>query len=143
MRNVLAVTILMPLIGMADVEVVDGIAWRYSVYDGEAEISSDTVSSAIPTKTIGSITVPSVLGGFPVKSIGWHAFRECAELTSVTIPRGVTSVGRCSFMGCSALKSVTLPDSVTNIEYAAFSGCSGKCGTVSGGMRSVQLRKVA
>ena len=24
-----------------------------------------------------------------------------------------------------------------------FLGCSGKCGTVSGGMRSVQLRKVA
>lgn len=141
MRNALAVMILMPLIGMADVEVVDGIAWRYSVYDGEAEISSDTVSSAIPTKTIGSITVPSVLGGFPVKSIGWHAFRECAELTSVTIPKGVTSIGRCSFMGCSALKSVTLPDSVTNIEYAAFSDCSRLASlTIPSGLKRVEER---
>ena len=28
-------------------------------------------------------------------------------------------------------------------KAAAKNGCSGKCGTVSGGMRSVQLRKVA
>ena len=56
-------------------------------------------------------------------SIGYSAFQNCEELTSVTIPDSVTSIGYGAFSGCSGLTSVTIPDSVTSIGYGAFSYC--------------------
>jgi hypothetical protein len=62
--------------------------------------------------------------GTAVTSIGNSAFKDCYELTSVTIPDTVTSIGYEAFYCCS-LTSVTIPDSVTNIESCAFTGCGG------------------
>lgn len=60
-----------------------------------------------------------------VAVIGWGAFKECKNFTSVTIPDSVTKIGACAFEGCKNLTSVTIPDSVTEIGYCAFSGCAG------------------
>ena len=50
------------------------------------------------------------------------AFYECAALTSITLPEGVTSIGRNSFVSCS-LASVTLPEGLTTIGDQAFQDC--------------------
>ena len=34
--------------------------------------------------------------------LGWSAFEECAELTSVVIPDSVTEIGQSAFLRCSA-----------------------------------------
>ena len=46
------------------------------------------------------------------------------NLTSYTIPEGVTSIGNCAFSGCSSLTSITIPESVTSIGEGVFSGCN-------------------
>ena len=46
------------------------------------------------------------------------------EITSLSLPDGLTSIGRGAFLGCSSLTSITIPNSVTSIGYGAFSGCS-------------------
>ena len=57
------------------------------------------------------------------KKIGTHAFNDCEELSSITIPNTVTSIGCGAFNGCSSLASITIPNSVTSIGTAVFSGC--------------------
>ena len=46
------------------------------------------------------------------------------EITSLSLPDGLTSIGRGAFLGCSFLTSITIPNSVTSIGDGAFSGCS-------------------
>ena len=66
-----------------------------------------------------SITIPE-----SVTSIGESAFRGCNKLTRINIPNSVTSIGDYAFWGCCRLKSITIPKSVTRIGELAFRDCS-------------------
>ncbi len=56
--------------------------------------------------------------------IGFDAFRECGELTSIEIPEGVTAINDNAFRNCSALASIEIPNSVKSIGSGAFLNCS-------------------
>lgn len=49
-----------------------------------------------------------------------YAFTNYKNLTSITIPNGVTSIGEQAFSGCTSLTSVTIPNGVTSIGNNAF-----------------------
>ena len=67
-----------------------------------------------------SITIPS-----SVTSLGEGCFKDCDNLTSITIPSSVTSLGEWCFQHCSGLTSITIPSSVTSLGVGCFSGCRG------------------
>ena len=46
--------------------------------------------------------------------IGDYAFKNCSDLTSLTLPSSVTRIGDYAFYNCSGLTSLTLPSSVTS-----------------------------
>jgi len=71
----------------------------------------------------GAITIPSMLGGYPVVAIGNSAFQNKALITSVTIPNSVTTIGFAAFSGCSALTSATIGSGVTFIDVGVFIDC--------------------
>ena len=77
----------------------------------------------------GDVSIPGTVAyngqTYSVTSIGYQAFRNCKNLTSVTIPESVTSIGDYAFGGCAGLTSVTIPGSVTSIGDYAFNGCTG------------------
>lgn len=56
--------------------------------------------------------------------ICFSAFENCAGLTGVVIPEGITEIGDFAFRDCTGLTSIRIPDSVTAIGVSAFYGCN-------------------
>lgn len=96
----------------------DGTCFDKSSYEQPSyyDIAGDII---IPSSVIFNDTMYSVTG------IGSHAFRECHDITSVTIPNSVTKIGDQAFYGCVGLAAATISNSATIIEFQAFYGCSG------------------
>lgn len=65
-----------------------------------------------------SVTIPD-----GITSIGDFAFCGCQQLTSITIGSSVQNIGDASINHCDGLTTVDLPASVNSIEYAAFENC--------------------
>ena len=94
-----------------------------------AQVTSQDDGYPYWSTNITAVNIPSSVNYnakvYTVTRIGDEAFRECTDLTSVTIPNSVTEIGIYAFAGCSGLTSVTIPNSVTSIGFGAFLGCSG------------------
>lgn len=105
-------------------ETVDGYTWTYRITGNTAEIYNNGYAAISPNPT-GVVSIPETLGGKIVASIGTYAFHDCAELTSVTIPDGVTNIGAYAFNGCHGFTSVVIPGNVTAIADDAFCYCGG------------------
>ncbi len=86
-----------------------------SYYSSQNEYSGNVV---IPASVTNNGTT------YLVTRIGDDAFRDCSDLTSVTIPSSVTSIGASAFFSCRGLTSVTISDGVTSIDNSAFGYCS-------------------
>ena len=89
----------------------------HELYDGTLEITEYVGNSA-------TYVIPSEIDGKRVTQIGYDAFNDCTELTSITIPDGVTCIGNSAFSYCTSLETVTIPNSVTQIYPRAFYDCT-------------------
>ncbi len=69
-----------------------------------------------------SLKTVVITGGI---SIGYDAFRDCQNLTSITLPGGITYIGNRAFEDCSSLKTVTFGENskLTSIGTDAFRRC--------------------
>ena len=79
----------------------------------------DGVLKSCADKDVTSVTIPD-----GVTEIGYHAFNGCTSLTSVVIPPSVTKIDMWAFSGCKSLSSVEIPSSVIEIDGKAFEGCN-------------------
>lgn len=103
---------------------VDGIYYE--------TLSKNTVAVTISqaeSNYIGDIIIPSTVSfknkrDYDVVKIGYSAFFNCVQLTSVVIPNTITQIDKQAFFGCSSLTSITIPNSVTEIGISAFSQCT-------------------
>lgn len=90
--------------------------YGYVIEDGEATL---TAYSGTDTELV----LPSELGGCPVTVIGMFALMNDSDVTSVTIPEGVTSIRYGAMQYNRALTEVILPESLTSIEGYVFYEC--------------------
>ena len=72
----------------------------------------------------GPLSIPAVIAGMPVSSIGNAAFQFDVNLTGVTIPNSVTIIDYYAFFACTNLTSANIGSSVATLGDGAFSGCS-------------------
>ena len=120
---------------------VDGYTWSYRVRNDEATIVAEKDGKpccTVSPRPTGDLMIPATLGGVKVTRIGFEAFRNCDELTSVTIPEGVTHIDTHALAYCGGLMSVSLPSSLRDIGYAAFGkDMELKSVTIPNGVRSI------
>lgn len=91
---------------------------NYTVEDNVLFTSDMSNLKAYLPRETDSYSIPD-----SVTSIDAYAF-YASNLTSITIPNGVTRIKQCTFTGCTSLASVYIPESVTSIEQTAFSSCA-------------------
>lgn len=83
----------------------------------------NAVVTGLADAALKAITIPGEIEGHKVV-IGNRAFSWCANLTSVTMSKGVTRIGYEAFYNCSSLTTITIPEGVTNIGDGAFYNCT-------------------
>ena len=92
--------------------------FTYSVYQGKATLQECSSSAK------GNIVIPATLGGYPVVAIGYQSFSYCTNVTSVTIPEGVTAIYQEAFCYNTGIKEIKIPSTVQTIEQRAFADCT-------------------
>ena len=76
------------------------------------------------TRAFGYSGLRNVYNIPAIKEIGEAVFVTCTQLTSVTIPEGLTRISDTMFNECYSLKQIVIPRSVTTIDNYAFVGCT-------------------
>ncbi len=125
----LVVLFFIPLRSQASVgDIFTNTPLKYTVLTESDSTKTGTVSVEAESKEIsGNITIPETVEKdgytYSVTSISDFAFKECKELTSITVPDCITSIGGWAFYRCLRLKNVNIPNKITIIDCAVFCCC--------------------
>ena len=75
----------------------------------------------------GTVNIPSTVKHngvtYTVTAVGYKAFKDCVNLSSVTMPTTVERIWSNAFTNCTKLTSMTIPSSVNRLDGGAFSEC--------------------
>ena len=109
--------------GFAYTETQNGITWKY-----ETNFQDDNWVSYIEgvddkSKLSGKVVIPTRLGGYPVAAIDKYAFKDCDQITEISMPDSVVCIAESAFAFCSGMSIATLPNRLEKIEKEAFRGC--------------------
>ena len=67
--------------------------------------------------------ITSIVFSDSIREIGSNSFRNCDDLGSVELGRGITSVGSNAFNDCDSIKNLDLDDNLQTIQEGAFYSC--------------------
>ncbi len=70
-----------------------------------------------------TVTVPAKIDAYDVTAIAEQAFYACSNISSLTLPEGLTTIGAYAFANCEVLTEVSLPKTLETVEKGAFYGC--------------------
>ncbi len=101
--------------------------WQF-IYDDlcfTLDPTEDTYSVKAAGSTItGKVTIPGKYKGKAVTAIEENAFKDCSQITEVSIPESIETIGAGAFHGCMELTTINLPESLKEVSGSTFSGCS-------------------
>ena len=90
--------------------------------DGTLRITGTGYMDAKPTWPKEQIV--KVVVGKGVNNISVKAFKDCTNLTTISLPETLRGIESYAFYGCSNLDGVALPSSLTAIYTGAFAECT-------------------
>ena len=99
-----------------DTETTEPQIFKYTLENGKAVITSINSHEE-------SITIPSVIDGYQVYSIGSEALSS-STVKSITVSDGIEKLDWFAFRNCIALTSISIPNSISSIGYGAFDNTS-------------------
>ena len=110
-----------PNVRLNVVEILNAIISR----EGKELVIPDGVSKIgycafLEYRNLTSIVLPN-----SIISIDGDAFRGCSNLKTVTIPNGVKQIGGWCFHSCIALEEIEIPKGITKISEKTFYKCRG------------------
>lgn len=79
--------------------------------------------TAIGAEAFADSSVETVELFGSITTIGEEAFRNCANITELSLPESLTTIGAGAFRGCTGITELTLPASLTSIGEGALDGC--------------------
>ena len=88
-----------------------------STYSYDCDSSTELTSNDVDKTTVSAEV------GDCITSIGYAAFENCLDLTSVSLPSTITSIGSKAFYNCENLFEIGIPENVTSIGDYAFFHC--------------------
>ena len=108
--------------------IVDGVLVHYNGPGGDVVIPAGVKKiGTMDVEKVGvfwnrqdltSVTIPA-----GVTEIDYSAFKGCKGLKRIALPAGLKQIGVGAFEDCTALETVDIPDSVTELRGFAFMGC--------------------
>ena len=135
-------SVALALSAQAATKRIGSYTWTYVKVKGGVQIGDGSGCAVLPynVPTVsGAVKVPAKIGKLPVKSIANKAFFDCTDITSITIPKGVTRIGVDAFHSCTGLTAAALPSTLKNLDAKAFYGCSSlKTLAIPNGVKAIE-----
>ena len=97
----------------------------YDVNGNEATVTYQIVGMGSYS---GDVVIPETVVHdgveYAVTAIGYKAFTNCYNMTSIEIPNSIVSIGAHAFMNCEKLQRVVIPNSVVHMDPCVFHSCA-------------------
>lgn len=95
---------------------------KYSINNGSA------IVTGFESSLSGDVVIPTSVEykgtSYNVTEVKDHAFIRANDITSVTVPEGVSTIGQMAFTFCNNLTRAKLPQSATKLDKNIFARCS-------------------
>ena len=89
----------------------------------ELDLSGTVQQNDVPKKN-GEADLQSVELRVPVSGLGDSVFKDCSQLTAVSMPSSMSDIGTWTFMNCSSLNSIEVPAAVARLGNGVFYNCA-------------------
>ena len=85
-------------------------------------ISKINLYKKFTSDSITEVIIPD--NDYNIKEIPIYSFKDCSQLSSVTLSNNITTIKDNAFENCKSLQSIIIPVSVKTIGNLAFFGCT-------------------
>ena len=110
------------------ITISDNVYIIYNISSTVQDGNTATVKGINDPNYSGAINIPGTITfneiDYNVTRIVQYAFKNCTNLTSVTLPNTLTNIEQYAFNGCSSLTAINIPDNLQSIDKGVFDGCT-------------------